>query len=209
MKTLQQILISANAFLDLEASLPTGDELTLRTDFADRSIWDAAATAQLKEFKRVYETSVTRSSLASISLPSDWREFQNVPRIYNGGVWHEYTEIKPENKYDQGEADEYCYVLGTPGDYTAVINQPLDGTFSSVYQRFPSGFATLTDKCELPDPTYVITKVEAYVLEGRGDERFPQLIAQSEQKLVNMIGRGSKTPGGGVNTTPIPRNPLS
>jgi hypothetical protein len=181
----------------------------LRTTFADRSIWDAAATGQFKEFKKVYETSVTRSSLASISLPSDWREFQEAPRIKNGGAWHEYEEIAPEDKYDKDDSDYYCYVLGTPEDYTLIINQPLAGTLSAVYQRFPSGFGTLTDKCELPDPSYVTTKVEGYVLEGRGDERFPLVNSNAEQKLLNMTGREMKKPGGGKNRTAIPRNPLA
>jgi len=208
MKTLRQILISANAFLDLEATLPTGTELALRVNFADRSVWDAAATGQLKEFKKIYETSVSRSSLASISLPSDWRENQETPRIQNGGTWHEYEEIAPEDKYDKDVSDKFCYVLGTPGDYTLVLNQPLAGTFSSVYQRFPSGLATLADKCELPDPNYVTTKVEAYVLQGRGDERFPFVNSQAEQQLLNMMGREMKKPGGGKNRTPVPDNPL-
>ncbi len=209
MKTLQDILIQANAFLDMETGLPTGTEEGIRVSFADRAVWDAAAIGQFKEFKKVYETSVTRSSLASISLPNDWREFQETPRIQNGGVWHEYEEIKPENKYAKGAGDSYCYVLGTPNDYTLIVNQPLEGTLSMVYQRFPSGLATLTDRCELPNPNYVVTKLEAYVLEARGDERFPLMKNEAEKLLLNMAGREMKTPGGGKNTTPIPRNPLA
>lgn len=208
-KTLQDILIQANAYLDLEAESPTGTELTLRTNFADRAVWDAAATGQFKEFKRLYETTVTRSSLASISLPSDFREHQETPRIKHSGAWYEYEEIKPEDKYDKDDDDYYCYVLGTPGDYTMMVNQPLAGTLSTIYQRFPSGFATLTDTCELPDPNYVTTKVEAYVLEGRGDERFPLVKAEADKLLLNMTGRQMKMPGGGKNRTPVPTNPLA
>lgn len=209
MKTLRDILIKANAFLDMEATDPTGTEEGIRVSFADRAVWDAAAIGQFKEFKKVYETTVTRSSLASISLPSDWREFQETPRIKNGGAWHEYEEIKPEDKYDKDDADKYSYVLGTPEDYTLIINQPLAGDLSMVYQRFPSGLATLTDKCELPDPNYVITKIEAYVLEARGDERFPLMKSEAEKLLLNMAGREMKMPGGGKNRTPVSRNPLA
>ena len=209
MKTLRDILIHANSLLDLEAALPTGTELGLRSSFADRAVWDAAATGQLKEFKRVYETSVTTPSMATISLPTDFREFQEIPRILNGGAWHEYTEIKPEEKYDKSEDERYCYVLGTPGQYNLILNSPLVGTFSTVYQRFPSGLITLTDKCELPDPMYVVTKVESYVLQGRGDDRFPFINTEAEKRLLNMMGGAMKNPGGGINTTRKPYNPLS
>ena len=209
MKTLREILIHANSLLDLEAALPTGTELNLRSSFADRAVWDAAATGQLKEFKRLYETSITTPTLATLPLPTDFREFQDVPKIYSGGSWNDYEEIKPEDKYSRSEGERYCYVLGTPGNYNLILNSPLVGTFSTVYQRFPSGLLTLSDRCELPDPMYVVTKVESYVLQGRGDDRFPFINSQAEQRLLNMMGRGMKNPGGGVNTTPTPYNPLS
>lgn len=207
-RTLEQILIDANSMLDLEASLPTGTELTLRSEFADRAVWDAAATSQLKEFKRVYETSVTESSV-TVPLPSNFREFQVAPQIYANGVWNEYEEIKPEQKYDKDQDDKYCYVLGEPGDYNLILNSSITGTLSTVYQRFPTGFPTLTSLCELPDPIFVATKIEAFVLQARGDDRFPVVNTQAEQKLLNMVGRNMKNPGGGKNTTPTRRNPLS
>lgn len=209
-RTLSQILIDANAHLDLEATLPTSTELTLRTNFANQSIWDAAATGQLKEFKKVYE--VNTSTLASIPMPSDFREFQSVPRILSGGSWVEYEEIEPEQKYEKANSDRYCYVLGNPVDgYTAVFNSIISmATLSFVYQRFPSGLATLTDTCELPDPQYVVSRTVAYVLEARSDDRFPLVKADSEIRLKNMSGRNMKRPGGGVNQTPRVRlNPLS
>ena len=46
MKTLSDILIEANATLDLDASSPTGTELTTRANYADQAVWDAAATGQ-------------------------------------------------------------------------------------------------------------------------------------------------------------------
>lgn len=194
--------------LDLEAAEPTGQELTLRTNFANRSVWDAAATGQFKEFKRTYETAVTSSTLATIPLPSDFREFQVEPQIDSSGSWTEYEELMPEDKFNKSRGDRFCYVLGEPGNYNLILNNPIDGTLSMVYQRFPSGLITLSDVCELPDPNYVATKVEAYVLQGRGDERFPLVNATAERQLANMTGREMKKPGGGANTTKKPYNPL-
>lgn len=209
MRTLSQILIDANAFLDLEASLPTGDELTLRSNYADQAVWDAAATGQLKEFKMIFEQSVSEATLATLSLPGYFKEFQTQPRIYNNGVWEEYPEIKPEAKYSKGADEHYSYVLGTPQGYNLILNRPIDGLFSSVVQRYPSGLPTLTSVCELPDPTYVTSTIESYVLQSRGDDRFPFVNSTAQNKLANMMGAQMKTPGGGVNSTPrIQKNPL-
>ena len=60
--------------------------------------------------------------------------------------------------------------------------------------------ATLTDRCELSDPGYVVNKAESYVLQARGDDRFPYVDAKAEMKLKNMIGRDMKTPGGQYRT---------
>ena len=61
--------------------------------------------------------------------------------------------------------------------------------------------ATLSDMCELSDPMYVVSDVEAKILESRSDDRFPIKRAEANQRLLSMIGRESKTPGGGINTT--------
>ena len=200
MRTLQQILIDANAYLDLDATMPTGSELTVRANYANQSVWDATAYAQFDELTTV--AVVATSTLASISLASNFREFMVEPMLLGeDGRYTEYPEIRVTEKFKKESSDKYCYVLGNPATgYTAVFNNLTAGaTLSLVFQRYPSGLATLTDICELPDPTYVTSKLESYVLQSRGDERFPAKEGESQQKLQNMIGRESKQPGGGVN----------
>lgn len=202
MRTLSDILVDANAYLDLDASVPTGSELTTRTNYANQTVWEASAIAQFKEFKKVYVTNV--STLASLTLPGDFREFMTQPQLLGSdGSWTPYTQIQPEDMYEKNSSDKYCYVLGNPSEgHTAIFNNlTANCTISMVYQRYPSGLATLTDICELPDPQYVVSKVESLVLQSRRDERFPIKDAESERKLKNMVGREAKTPGGGVNTT--------
>jgi hypothetical protein len=200
MKTLQNILYHVNSFVDLERSLPTGDELKTRVDYADRSVWEASAVAQLNEFTKVYE--VNSGSNTDITLPIGFREFKTNPQQFNGSTWDEFEEINPEDKYSRTSGSKYCYVLGNPSDgYIAHFNNiTANATLSIVYQRYPSGFATYTDKCELSDPMYVVNKTESYVLQARGDDRFPYVDSQADLKLKNMIGRGSKTPGGQVRS---------
>jgi len=200
MKTLQTILVEANAYLDLEAAEPSGTELTTRSSYANQAVWEATAVAQFREFQNVYTVNV--SSSASISLPSNFREFMVAPQLLDSsGKWVPYEQIDPMEIYNKQSSDKYCYVLGNPASgYTAIFNNlTANSTLSIVYQRYPSGLATLTDVCELSDPQYVVEKVKSYVLQSRRDERFPQVDAMAEQKLKNMVGRSQKLPQGGSN----------
>lgn len=209
-KTLNQILIDANATLDLEATAPTGDELTLRSNYANQAVFDASAVAQFDEFKAEFLTAFAGS--ATVSLPSSFREFQVEPMgLDSSGNWVEYEIIQAEEKYDKNSADRYVYKLGNPQEgYVAVFNQALvsGSTLSIIYQRYPTGFPTLTSVCELPDPTYVTRKIESYVLYSRGDDRFPQAEAKEQQVLLNMVGREAKGPTGARKTKAGFTNPL-
>lgn len=203
-RNLLQILLDAQAFLDLDATTtPSGTDLATRTNYADRAVREAAAYKQLNEFNAVYVTSV--STLASISLPSNFREFLNSPKLDTGTTIYEYPEIRPQERFDKNTDDKYCYVLGNPGNgYTAVFNNlQVGATLSIDYQRYPVGFATLTDVCELSDDTYVVRKIESYVLQSRSDDRFPIINAEANKILENMAGRSDKTPGGGLNQVPF------
>lgn len=200
MKTLSQLLIEVNAYADLEAALPTGTELTTRSNYANQAVWDASAIAQFSEFKKVYI--VPTSTLASFSLPSNFREFMAPPHVLaDNGTWDPYEEINPEDVFTKTSSDKYCYVLGNPSEgYTAVFNNlTANATLSIVFQRFPSGLATLTDVCELSDPQYVVAKVESYVLQSRSDDRFPTVDSEASRRLQNMVGREGKKSAGGEN----------
>lgn len=210
MINLSQILTDANSILDLDASLPTGDELTLRKNYANQAVRDASAIAQFSEFTKVIDvaTPTLATSLTTISL-TNFREFEEIPTIL-GEPEDQYPQIKPKDRVRYQATDRYCYVLGNPSEgYHAVFNNLTPNkTLSLTYQRYPSGMATLTDICELPDPTFVVKTVESYVLYSRGDERFPTANSMKEQLLQNMVGREMKMPGGGINMTPRPYNPL-
>ena len=173
MRTLQTILTDANAYLDLDAAVPTGSELVTRTNYANQAVWEASDIAQFPEFQKSYEV---RATSATISLPSGFREFMTAPRLLDSSLtWLDYPEIRPDERYGKSTTDKYCYILGNPSEgYVAVFNNAdTNCTLSITYQRYPSGFATLTDVCELSDPQYVVSRIESLVLQSRRDEGFP------------------------------------
>jgi len=209
-KTLQQILIDINSNLDLDAALPTGTELETRSNYANQAIWEASSRGQLREFKREYLTNT--ASLVTISLPSDFRELHQDPKIKVGGNWEEWRVIEAEHKYEMSDADRYCYILGDAAQgYNLIFNAIVpDADLSIMYQKTPTGMPSLGAMCELPDPQYVIRSVEAMVLYGRSDDRFLVAEQRAEQSLANMIGRGMKASDGRARRTHATfRNPLA
>lgn len=210
-KSLSDILINANAVLDLNATSPTGTELTTRANYADQAIWDAAATGQLSEFKKEFLT--TTSSLATIPLPADFRELMEWPQILDStSNWIPYEPIEVEQKYQKSTLDRFCYVMGNPAEgYNLIFNQIIaGGSLSVIYQRFPSGLLTLSAVCEIQDPQYVVRKIESYVLYSRSDDRFQTAEQRAQQTLANLMGREMKGSTGGPRKTGASfANPLS
>lgn len=204
MATLQDILFSANSFLDLEHALPTGEELATRVNFADQAVKDAASTYRFKEFETLWYPST--STLASITLPTNFRELSTSPAAMDStSTFKAYPQVRLEEVTDNLNADnDFCYLLGNDMEGHTLIfhNLEANATLALQYQRFPSGMATLTDSCELPDPEYVKQKVISYVLQSRSDDRFPQIEADAQRRLQNMVGRQMIQPKGGVNRTP-------
>lgn len=207
METLEEILKSASSILDLSYELPVGDELTTRINYANQAIREASDYAKLPDLKSEY---VYYATGQTIPLPSNFRELHENPYLYNNG-WIEYEEISVEDKYNKSAGDKYCYVLGNPKDgFNLIVNNQDGGTYSIIYQKFPAGFATLTDKCELSSSSYVVQRIIYHVLFARGDDKFPLVKAESEKILANMIGRRSLTAGGQSKQTPVKfKNPLT
>lgn len=205
--TLKTILDNSTPITDLTSDTPSGDDLTQRIALANRALSEAAETGQFSEFDSFYEV---YASAMTISLPSNFRELKESPQVMSNGVWEEYEEIPPRDRYLKNTSDKFSYVLGNPVDgYNLVVNNFTSAaTVSILYQRTPSGFATLTDLCELADHTYISSKVEAYILMARKDERFPTAMATAERKLQNTIAREAKTPGGQTRKTRKPKTPF-
>lgn len=207
MATLEQILLDSSAVLDLNAALPSGDELTLRENYANQAVLDASAVSQFPEFKKLYEVEVTDASIAT--LPSGFREFQVNPRALSGaGGYVEFPEIPMEEKYNR--EGNYCYVTGNPqSGYLAHFNGLDVGmSLSIIYQAYPAGMLSLSAICELSDPTYVTRKIESYTLYSRGNDKFPIAESRANTVLLNMVSRKSKSPGGLGQTTRGGYNPL-
>jgi len=196
MATLQDILINSNSYLDLAAELPAGDDLDVRIDYAKQAVREWADSYRWKELST---PATIFATLGTVSL-ANFKELEAVPVDYWG---NEYPEIRPADRTQKEVSDRYCYIEGNEAKgYIATFNAIASlATLSITYQRQPSNMATLTDVCEVPDDQFVVNKVVSLVLQSRSDERFPQVEANAQRLLANMIGRNMVTNPGGLNTT--------
>jgi len=197
MRTLSQILVDATAYLDLTAELPIGDDLEVRINYAQQAVREWGDAYRWKELSTPLTVTATN---ATISLPTNFKEFENIPKDENNNF---YPEIRPADRTEKSTTDKYCYVQGNEaqGYITTFNGLPELSEVSLTYQRHPSNMATLTDICEVPDDLFVVQKVISLVLQSRSDERFPNVEADSQRRLANMIGRNMITTPGGNNTT--------
>jgi len=194
MTTLNEILLDSSSTLDLSASLPVGEELTLRQNYANQAVKDAASNGQFSEFTTEYTLYTTGSTNVPIS---GFRELELNPMVLSSGGWTEYPEIDIKDKYTA--SGNFCYVTGNPqSGYALQFSDTLtaDMTLSVIYQRYPSGMPSLSSICELSEASYVTRKIESYVFYSRGDDKFPTAEARANTVLLNMVGREMKGAGG-------------
>lgn len=81
MRTLSQILINSNSYLDLEAAEPTGDDLSVRIDYAQQAVREWADSYRWKELSTPVSIFATQGT---ISLPSNFKEFEAIPKDLEG-----------------------------------------------------------------------------------------------------------------------------
>lgn len=196
MKTLSQILIDVNSYLDLSAELPTDDDLAVRTNFAKQAVEEWASAYRWRELK---ESTTVFMTGATLSLGTNFRELVYPPHETSTT---QYTEVMSQERLDYGAAEKYCYIRGNTasGKYLIFNGIPAAGaTLSFDWQRYPSNFASLSSVCEVPDSDFVRLKVISYVLQSRLDERFPIVDSEAKRILTNMIGREMvQAPGGSL-----------
>lgn len=193
-RTLSNILVDANSYLDLDAALPEGDDLAVRTSYAQQAVREWADAARWKALTVPANLFITN---ATISLQSNFKELETIPVDVNK---NRYPEILPKDRIYKESSDKYVYIEGNEATgFVLTVNGLTSSlvSLSIVLQRNPSNMATLADICEVPDDMYVVQKVISLVLQSRSDERFPIVDADAQRRLANMIGRDMvQTPGG-------------
>lgn len=198
---LQDILLDSASYLDLDATLPAGTELTTRIRFGNMAVREWEEAAKWRQLK--VESTPSLASFASIGL-TNFKHLNGPPMEFlSDGIYQEYTEIRPESRFNYDTSDKYSYITGNQGDgFSLHVNGiAVNSTLTIPYIRGASTMATLTDVCEVPDPSFVTNRIISYVLQARNDERFPVMVAEGNRILRNMVTNEMVALPGGRNET--------
>src|SRR3990167_9203555 len=145
MATLNDILLDSASYLDLDASLPVGTELTTRVRFSAIAVKEWADAVKWRQLK--VESTPSLASFASIGLVN-YKQLNGPPMEFlSEGLYQEYPEIAPEDRFSKGTSDKYSYVLGSEASgFSLHVNGiNVNATLTIPYIRGPSVMATLTD----------------------------------------------------------------
>ena len=203
--TLEEILQRIGSYVDQDATTPTDTDLDIRKKFINYAYEDWALAYDWDELKTTYTATATQASTASLSLPTDFIKSQSPlyesttdltqPRVY--------TQIRPNDFNNYNSSDEIFYVEGNrESGFVARIPKGLTSgaTIQLKYQKLPTSLASLGQIPVLSNPNYLVQRGISFVLESRGDTRFPTAKADAEKILASMLEHQNVlNSGGGEN----------
>lgn len=201
---LAEILKSVGAITDQDASLPTGSDLTQRLQFANDALGEWADTYTWTDLRSTIYVNTTTASVTSLGLPVNFREPLSPLVEFNddGSKWV-YNVVPAVDRFNKFSTDKYCYLDGTYPTKALIIPNalPSGASLQIDYMSFPSSLATLTDTVPVSATQYMVKKIAALVLQGRGDPRFPSIQNDAQRILSNAIEE-QNVPFGRVNRIP-------
>jgi len=201
---LSDILKSVGALTDQDPALPTGSDLTQRIQFANDALGEWADTYTWTDLRSTIYVNPSTDSLTSLALPSNFREpLSSLVQFNENGSKYEYEIIPGATRFDKSSNDKYCYIQGVfPNKSLQIPNALSSGASLQIdYMSFPSSLATLTDTVPVSATQYMVKKIAALVLQGRGDPRFPSIQNDAQRILSNAIEE-QNVPFGRINRIP-------
>lgn len=187
--TLEQILQKVGSYVDQDATTPTSSDLVNRTNFVNMAYDEWAETTDWPELISTYTATVSGTSITQMSLPTNFSKVQSPLYVEENGS----TFIYDQYRTDEWLTDTTKYTFYLSGNYVEgyKLNIPKcleNGSIINLkYKAKPSTLSGLTAQPVLSNPNYLVQRTIAYVLESRGDTRFPTAKADAERLMAMML----------------------
>lgn len=101
------------------------------------------------------------------------------------------SETRPQEATRFNDTDKRVEILGNPNSgYVLRVYGATLASGASIkvpYFMAVSSLASPANIAEIPNPEYLVKRTAAYVWEGQEDNRFPQMKAEAETILKNML----------------------
>ena len=201
--TLGDIFKSVGAIAEQDASLPTGTDLTQRIQFANDALAEWADTYTWTDLRKTLFVNPTES-IVSLGLEVNFRQpLSPLVEYRDNGEKVIYEMTVATDRFNKEITDNFCYIDGVYGNKALVIPNGItaNASLQMDYISYPSSLATFTDSVPITATQYMVKKVTALVLQGRGDPRFPTIMTDAQRMLSNAIEE-QNVPFGRINTIP-------
>ena len=192
--TVQQIMRQIASTVNQEATAPTegSAEWSLWLDYINRAYQEWAESSDWEALRKRFFPGVTGVSLASVSLPGDYRKLAAPPKVWGEtetGVDFPESLIEQDGIYST--ADKYINVVGNQVDgYTMVFHPGTLASGASIQVDYFSTPTSLASNNEIPitqDPQYLVDRTIGYIFEARSDPRFQIEENKARERLLTMI----------------------
>jgi hypothetical protein len=209
--TLEDILKSAAAYTDQEATTPTGTDYTTRLSYANRALNEWSDFNDWDELISTYSFTVTGvSGMAySLALPTTFRKPMSPLAVYDNATPTIFEFVNPDERLSLASTDHYCYLSGDGASgYTLNIPHGLSSGCSAVMdiQSFPTSLLSLCSVVPMKSGDYVTQRIISLVLESRGDDRFQIAKRDSDNKLYQMAEERNAKNIGHNNQIPMDKS---
>ncbi len=182
------------ATVNQEATAPSegSSEWSLWLQYINRAYQEWAEANDWEALRKFYYPVITGMSLASVSLPFDFRKMAASPVVYGDTeMGTEYPEVIPEQQGVYGLNDKFFKTIGNHSDgFTAVLNPGTLASGASILFQYYSVPTSLASNAQVPvssDPQYLVDRTVAYIFEARSDPRFQLEENKARERLLTMI----------------------
>lgn len=189
-----EIQIAIAVEIDQSSSAPAvnSDDYAVRRTLINRSLIDwAEATDWDILFAEINSRTSVGSSLATITMPTDFRKLASYPKItVDGTNTYEYPEIDPATKGQYLDSDRYVFFLKSGATVNMILNPPSIISGASLYipyYRSPGSLASPVDITIIPDDTFLVQKSLYYLYKATEDARFVDAGQQADLILQRLL----------------------
>jgi hypothetical protein len=208
-QTLEQILQRIGGYVDQEVATPTSTDLTSRTDYVNRALFEWANSYDWDNLNQTYNFTISATSTVSLALPDNFKKPMSALFDYVTNPPTEYPLVPKDERFGYQLNESYAYLDGDDADgYFLIVPKGLASGASIVMdiQVYPSALASLNQYAQVKDTDYLVQRAISLVLEARGDSRYPIARAEADRILANMIEVQNAKNIGVNNQIPQPKS---
>lgn len=193
--SIDEIMVQIASTVNQEATAPaTGSsEWSLWLQYINRGIFEWANAHDWEVLRRRFYPVVSGMSLATVSLPQDFKKIAAAPVLYDGtiesGVSFPEALAGQEGLYNTN--DKYVEILGNLSEgFSMIFNPATLASGASLVIQYFSAPTSLTSGTQYPfvtDPQFLVNRTIAYIFEARSDSRFQLEEQKARDNLLTMV----------------------